>query len=449
MSAPQNVQIYAVTSPKPRSTTEGRRYRVKWRIDGKDKTRSLKTKAQAERLRAELLRAVASGQWFDPATGEPGTWERSEETWISWAQKWILLKWPHWSGNSRRSAVESLVALTPFLVRGSHSRVPEDLGAWLRQDGFNVASSPRLSVELHPWLKRNSILLVDIEPSVLEAALTGATTKLDGSTMAVDVVRRRRTTLNSVLKASVRRGILESNPMDRIEWRAPERTLAIDISTVPSFLDVVEIVQRVWNLKTSSARYATLFAFVGMAGLRPSEAMGLHAIDLELPDSGWGLARLRGATTSPGSRFVSGGGTHEDKALKQRAPGVVRPVPLTPALVEQMRYHLERFPPVDGRVFTTATGRPMSSTSYSKTWQRARALQFAEGSQLISSTLYDLRHSAATLMLQAGVPPAEAARRLGHSVDVLLRIYAGVLEDERDRSNSLIEQEQRGQLRGP
>lgn len=44
------------------------------------------------------------------------------------------------------------------------------------------------------------------------------------------------------------------------------------------------------------------------------------------------------------------------------------------------------------------------------------------------------------MMLRAAVPAAEVARRLGHSVDVLLRVYAGVFDDERERSNELIEQ---------
>lgn len=43
------------------------------------------------------------------------------------------------------------------------------------------------------------------------------------------------------------------------------------------------------------------------------------------------------------------------------------------------------------------------------------------------------------MMLRANVPPAEVARRLGHSVDILMRVYAGVFDDERLRSNKLIE----------
>lgn len=44
------------------------------------------------------------------------------------------------------------------------------------------------------------------------------------------------------------------------------------------------------------------------------------------------------------------------------------------------------------------------------------------------------------MMLRAGVSPAEVALRLGHSVDMLMKVYAGVFEDERMRANVLIEQ---------
>ncbi len=121
-------------------------------------------------------------------------------------------------------------------------------------------------------------------------------------------------------------------------------------------------------------------------------------------------------------------------------------MPLSPVLVALLEEHLVAFPSVDGRVFTTSKGTPMSSTSYSVAWKRARAHLWPGSTVLADVTLYDLRHSAATLMLRAGVMPAEVARRLGHSVDVLMRTYAGVLDDEADRSNLIIDQEQSGVL---
>jgi len=61
------------------------------------------------------------------------------------------------------------------------------------------------------------------------------------------------------------------------------------------------------------------------------------------------------------------------------------------------------------------------------------------GHKLGKTTVYDLRHAAATMMLRSEVSPAELALRLGHSVDVLMRVDAGVFSDERERSNRLID----------
>lgn len=47
-------------------------------------------------------------------------------------------------------------------------------------------------------------------------------------------------------------------------------------------------------------------------------------------------------------------------------------------------------------------------------------------------------------MIRAGVPLPEIGQRLGHSVDVLLRVYAGVFDDERDRLNKAFEAEFKG-----
>jgi integrase len=266
---------------------------------------------------------------------------------------------------------------------------------------------------------------------------------------AAAVVRRRRTTLGAVLRSAVRRGLIDTNPLDQVEWRAPERDMAVDVATVPSLADLVEIVAHVAGLSAGGARYAALYASVGMAGLRPSEAISLQLSDLELPAQGWGLARLRGAMTSPGRRYSAGGEVHEMKGLKQRPRDATRDVPFPPQLVERLRSHIERWPPGDGVIFANGAGRPAAAANYGPVWTRARRELWPEGHPLAATTVYDLRNAAATMMLRAGVPPAEVARRLGHSVDILMRVYAGVLTDERDRSNALIEVEINRQLTAP
>jgi hypothetical protein len=52
---------------------------------------------------------------------------------------------------------------------------------------------------------------------------------------------------------------------------------------------------------------------------------------------------------------------------------------------------------------------------------------------------YDLRHAAATLWLNSGVPATEVARRLGHGVAVLLKVYANCLDGQEITANSSID----------
>ena len=53
--------------------------------------------------------------------------------------------------------------------------------------------------------------------------------------------------------------------------------------------------------------------------------------------------------------------------------------------------------------------------------------------------VYDCRHACATMLLKAGVPLGEVARRLGHSVETLVSIYVGALDGDDAEANSLID----------
>src|SRR5271163_1111772 len=51
---------------------------------------------------------------------------------------------------------------------------------------------------------------------------------------------------------------------------------------------------------------------------------------------------------------------------------------------------------------------------------------------------YDLRHAAVSLWLNSGVPATEVARRAGHGVAVLLKIYAHCIDGRADAANQRI-----------
>ncbi|WP_435824356.1 hypothetical protein [Microbispora amethystogenes] len=82
--------------------------------------------------------------------------------------------------------------------------------------------------------------------------------------------------------------------------------------------------------------------------------------------------------------------------------------------------------------FLTSKGRSFSSSAYSMVWQQARRLALTPEQVMspLAGRPYDLRHAAVSLWLNAGVPPTEAAKRAGHSVDVLLKVYAKCVEGQ-------------------
>lgn len=64
-----DVAIYSV---QHRSAERHKRpWVVRWSVDGRQRSRSYRTKAEGERFRSGLMVAVQSGEAFDGATGEP------------------------------------------------------------------------------------------------------------------------------------------------------------------------------------------------------------------------------------------------------------------------------------------------------------------------------------------------------------------------------------------
>jgi len=67
-----------------------------------------------------------------------------------------------------------------------------------------------------------------------------------------------------------------------------------------------------------------------------------------------------------------------------------------------------------------------------RAWHRAResALNEREVRSNLARRPYDLRHACLSTWLSAGVPPARVAQWAGHSVEVLLRVYAKCVEGD-------------------
>ncbi len=162
---------------------------------------------------------------------------------------------------------------------------------------------------------------------------------------------------------------------------------------------------------------------------------------------------LTGSTQYTGSTWGDNGKGLEDRALKHRASRSTRRVPVCPELVRILRHHLDTFTcGLDGRLFVTRTGEgrrpvaggfagPVSGSSYGGTWRKARvaAMTTAEVASPLARRPYDLRHACVSLWLNAGVPATQVAEWAGHSVAVLLRVYAKCIAGQEDSARQRVD----------
>jgi integrase len=175
--------------------------------------------------------------------------------------------------------------------------------------------------------------------------------------------------------------------------------------------------------------------------MRPSEALGLRRSDCVLPETGWGRIELAETRPTAGKAWTDSGEAHDRRGLKQREKGEVRVVPVPPPLVVMLREHLEEFGTADdGRLFQSEYGNVVAASSYSRVWKQARELGLdpRHVASVMAARPYDLRHAGVSQWLNSGVPAPEVAARAGHSVDVLLKIYAKCIDGQETEMNERI-----------
>ena len=259
--------------------------------------------------------------------------------------------------------------------------------------------------------------------------------KLDGTAAAAPTVARKRAALFSALQYAVELELLPNNPLKQLKLPRPFVAQAVDRRVVVNHAQARALLSAVQETYPALEAY---FACLYYAALRPAEARHLRVNDCALPESGWGELVLLGSTPNAGGAWTDSGQANEDRQLKHRGVSDTRPVPASPELVEILRRHIETFPAgPDGRLFVTRVGRagvplpppyakPLSMGTTYRVWAAARAaaLTETECASPLAKRPYDLRHAAVSLWLNAGVPPTQVAEWAGHSVNVLLRVYA-------------------------
>ncbi|MER6946527.1 tyrosine-type recombinase/integrase [Nonomuraea sp. NPDC000554] len=426
-------------------------YVARWRVAGKEKSKSFRTKGLANAFMSDLRQAAKAGEEFDVATGLPVSMlatGSSGPSFLEFAQSYVLRRWRTSAARTRETDVYALLSLVPALVSDGPGRPKdEDLREVLKvhvllPEGRRADLTVTQAVALR-WLEKASLPLTVLgDAAVLHTALDAISVTFAGAPAGANTVRRKRAVLRHLLEHAVEQKVFGTNPLNEIKWTAPKAVTVVDPRTVVNptqarqLLDAVSMVGR-----KRGPRLKALFGCIYYAALRPEEAADLRANNCTLPESGWGLIVLERARPQGTKRWTNSGETHESRSLKHRADKETREIPIPPALVAMLREHIAEYGTAkDGRIFCTGTGGVYSSSAYSYIWQEARklALTPAQVASSLAARPYDLRHAAVSLWLNAGVPAPEVAKRAGHGVDVLLRVYAKCMDGQQEQINGKI-----------
>jgi integrase len=154
---------------------------------------------------------------------------------------------------------------------------------------------------------------------------------------------------------------------------------------------------------------------------------------------------LPGSAPTTGAAWSDSGKRRDERGLKHRAREAVRVVPCPPPLADLLRSHLAEFGTArDGRLFRSARSHEgdLSDSVYGRVWAGARTagLTSEEAASPLACRPYDLRHAAVSTWLNAGVPPTQVAEWAGHSVAVLLRVYAKCISGQEDAARQRLGQ---------
>ncbi|MEO3795804.1 transposase [Nonomuraea sp. B10E15] len=294
------------------------------------------------------------------------------------------------------------------------------------------------------WLKAASLDLASLEDAkTVRLALHALTLCLDGSAAASTTIARKRAVFHALLEYAVELEELSANPLHKVKWKPPKTTETVDPRVVVNPRQAQELLTAVTYVgrRGRGRRLMALFACMYYAALRPAEAVGLRIQDCHLPASGWGRLTIDVSRPEVNTQWTDSGDAHEERGLKHRGRQDVRPVPIPPELVEILREHIAEYGIAkDGRIFSSERGGVVASTAYTEVWQDARLLAFtpAQVASPLAKRPYDLRHAAVSLWLNAGVSAPDVAERAGHSVDVLLRVYAKCIDGQQEIANKRI-----------
>jgi len=326
-------------------------------------------------------------------------------------------KWVNTKCHRKADAERRLRAILDEYDRGiaPHTLTVERLaGEWLATHGIRSSTRRAYLNALDSYILPHlgHLRVQQLSPMHIQVAMTQLAERLAPAT-----IRHAHGVLHRMLVQAVRWRIIGSNPADGVELPRVPRTAARAWSSeqVGRFLRAAE-----------GDRFYAAYWLALATGLRQGELMGLEWDDID-----WARQQIRI------SRALTR--TTEGRVLTPPKSGRPRLIAIGLDTVAVLQAHRRREAEKHRRLGILPSGRILTgdlcTPATVRTLVRSFDLLVAKVPDLPRIRWHDLRHTHATLLLEAGEHPKVVAERLGHSrIATTLDTYSHVLPQMQERA---------------
>ncbi|PWI56962.1 tyrosine-type recombinase/integrase [Sulfoacidibacillus thermotolerans] len=286
-------------------------------------------------------------------------------------------------------------------------KVEEYLNEWLIQIQDKVA--PRTLETYEDTKKIISFYIGDLRLDKLDHfAIESMYEKLKAKELAPSTIHRVHRVLRAALNRAVKRGIIKETPMKRVDSPSGK----IERRNVLSVEQAHQLLNWLKDHRYLSYLGATIALHTGM---RRGEICGLQWRDIDWERKIIRITRSR--QRRKGKDFIG----------NPKTVGSIRPIPVDDDLIELLHVWYGAFPlpPIDMQfILAHPDGKPIDPMTLSRDVRIA-----VNKLNLPKVSFHDLRHTHATLLLQANVPLKIVSERLGHaSIAMTADTYSHVTE---------------------
>lgn len=190
---------------------------------------------------------------------------------------------------------------------------------------------------------------------------------------------------------ALRDGLIDLNPFSQLRLPGSKGRKEIVALTEQNLTDLADLVlDDRMELGEYAPEYRAMVLFSGYVGLRPGELFALRRDDVQ----GQMATIERSLSSKTGEIGPTKTGKTRTVIVPPAAQDAITEIPAHPS----------------GLLFTSPTGRRWTQPLHHVYWSRLRRLANRPGFDF-----YELRHAAATMLLERGVTPWDVAVQLGHT----------------------------------